>query len=175
MNNSIRALSLVCLLSAAAACTPFATYPQGDRPVPPHAAVNDPIPTLMAVSIEWSNRLYGTSDDPAINLPPGSSPDLYQRVIRRLHTGHPMLDPKEPAIHVMQVRSRGLRGDIDIFVPKADGTYAFATVTFFRDPFKGYVHEHTRWWETGDVPPGPNYGMPPAEQPAERQPVLAHD
>src|SRR5262245_61172708 len=110
MKNSICALGLGCLLTAAAACTPFATYPQTDKPAAPHTAVNDPIPTLMAVSLVWANSLYGTSENPAINLPAGSTPELYNRVIRRMHTGHPMLDPKEPAFHIMQVRSRGMRG-----------------------------------------------------------------
>jgi hypothetical protein len=175
MKNTILALGLGCLLAVASACTPFATYPQGDGPAPPNAAVNAPLPDLMAVSVIWANSHYGTTDDPAFNLPAYSTPELYQRIIRRMRTGHPVTDPAEPAFYVMQVRARGAKGEVDMFLPKVDGTYAFATVKFRLDAFKGYVHESTRWWETGEVPPPPNYGTPAPQKPAAGQPVLAHE
>ncbi len=175
MKNTTCALSLGCLLAVASACTPFATYPQGDGPAPPHSSVNAPLPDLMAVSVIWANSHYGTTDDPAFNLPAHSTPELYQRIIRRMRTGHPVTDAAEPAFYVMQVRARGARGEVDMFVPKVDGTYAFATVKFRLDAFKGYVHESTRWWETSEVPPPPNYGTPAPKQPSAGQPVLAHE
>ena len=174
MNNTIRTVALVGMLAAASACTPFATYPPADnKAINPQAAVNDPIPALMVGSIEYSQTIYATSGDPAINLPAGSSRNLYKRVIHRLGTGHPMTDPKELAYQITQVRARGTKAQVDIFVPRADGTYGFATL-YFGHTLKGYRVEHIRWWETGDQPPGIDTGTPAQQPPAAAQPVLAH-
>jgi hypothetical protein len=159
----MRHIPLAVALGAAgllAACTPLATYPPDSRAANPKAVVNEPIPTIMAETVLYCNAKYPVGGDPAICLPAGSSTKLYDRVIRLLGQGHPMTDPDEPAYHITEVRSRGLKAEVDVFVPRADGTYRYATMTFRAEPFEGYAHAATRWWKTGDQP---------------AQPVLAHD
>ncbi len=159
-NHAIAVIAGLSTLSLGA-CTPLATYPASTGPVNPQAVVNEPIPTLIVETIDYAHTLHGQGSDFAINLPAGTSPRLYERVIARLGGGHPMLDPDEPAYHVTEVRSKGLMGSVDLFFPMDDGSYAFVTITFRRDLIHGYVHESTRWWDTGDQPPGPGYAAAP--------------
>ena len=74
-----------------------------------------------------------------------------------------------------KVRCRALTGEVDIFIPAADGSYRFATLYFKSEPFQPYHHVRTRWWDTGEMPPPPAYGVTPGVDPAVVQPVLAHD
>ena len=159
-NHAIAAIAGLATLSLGA-CAPLATYPPTMRTVNPEAAVNEPIPTLIVEAIEYAHTLHGEVSDIAVNLPAGTSTRLYEKVIARLGGGHPMTDPDEPAYHVTEVRSQGLKGKVDLFFPRDDGTYAFVTLTFRRDLIRGYVHENTRWWDTGDQPPGPGYAALP--------------
>ena len=175
MKMTISAI-LPVLTAALCACTPVATYPPGFV-VNPEAVVNEPVPSLMVVAIDYADSRYGYEDDPAINLPPGTPLKLYAKVIKGLGEGHPMRDPHEPAYHIVEVRARGLKGEVDLFIPNVDGTYGFATMTFRRDAFRGYEHERTRWWRSGDEPPPPNYAVLPdePEKPVPGPPVLASD
>lgn len=148
------------LVLALGGCAAVATYPGEKGTVDLSAPANEPIPTLMAVAIQYTYARYGDEDDFAINLPPGTKSALYDKVIRKVGAGHPMQDPDEPAYHITKVMARGLDGKVDIFYPLPDGTYEYATLTFHRDPLQGYLHERTRVWRTGDQPPPPGYIAP---------------
>lgn len=149
--------SALMLLLALPACAPIATYPPEKGIINPSAATNEPIPTLMAEGIRYAYARWGDEDDFGINLPPGTPPQIYEKVIRRVGAGHPMEDPDEPAYHVTQVLARGLEGNVDLFYPTADGSYRLVTLTFRRHGLQGYRHERTKVWRTGEEPPPPHY------------------
>jgi hypothetical protein len=151
------------------ACAPAITYPPEEGVLTSNAVPAEPVPLLMAKAIELTHTRHGQGDDFAVNLPPGTPPDIYDRVIRRIGAGHPMRDPDEPAYHVTRVASQGFEATVDLFYPKPDGTYGFATLSFHREVVGGWRHEHTRVWQTGDQPPPPSYtevvtGAAPREQ-----------
>jgi hypothetical protein len=148
-------LGLGCLL--ATACSPAITYPPEEGVVSSRAAPGEPVPTLMADAIEYAHDQWGEGENFAINLPAGTPPWVYKKVIKRIGAGHPMEDPDEPAYHVTRVSSQGNTGMVDLFYPKPDGDYGYVTLTFRLQPIGGYRHMTTRTWHTGDEPPPPNY------------------
>ncbi len=145
------------LVLALSACAPVATFPREQGTINPSARLNEPIPTLMAESIKYAWSRYGNEEEIAINLPPGTPPAVYDKVIRRIGAGRPMEIPDEPAYHVTRVLARGLEGHVDLFYPTEAGGYEMVTLTFRRDVLGSYRHEHTRVWRIGEEPPGPNY------------------
>ena len=177
MKSTICAVVLGCM--GLSACTPLATYPPDSRTLRPESVVNEPIPSLIVESIRYADGRYGTGDEFAIDLPAGSSAWLYEKITTRLGKGHVLTAPGEPAYYVTKVRARGMNGDVDIFIPDADGTYRFATLSFNHQGFRGWQHQGTRWWQTGEQPPAPNYVVakpqPGPDEVVIEQPVLAHD
>jgi len=182
-NRHIRSTMTVMALAALSACAPIATYPSDNRDLTLRTVVREPIPTLMAEAIDYACTTYDPDGNPSINLPAGTSMKLYDRVIAHLGTGHPQVDPDEPAISITKVRSRGFEGSVDLFIPDIDGYHSFATLTFRRDAFSGYRHIRTKWWDIAETPPAVNYivlqqhDAPPAidDEPPAAQPVLAHN
>ena len=145
------------------ACAPIATYPPVDGAVELSSPALEPIPTLMAESIRYAQSRYGDGAAGfAINLPPNTPAAVYETVIARLGRCHPQFDADEPAYHVTSVRAMGLKAEVDLFYPRADGFYEFVTISFRRDVLSGYEVLSTRLWRIDDQPPGPNY-QPPAE------------
>ena len=163
------------------ACSPVATYPIDSRAHTLNTIVYEPVPTLMAESIDFACTTYDPDGDPAFNLPAGTTMQLYDRVIAHLGNGHPQVSPDEPAISITKVRSRGFEGSVDLFIPTIDGSYSFATLTFHRNPFAPFRHTSTRWWNLGEQPPAINHialeqnTRPDPEEVPIAQPVLAHD
>ncbi|MCH7797369.1 MAG: hypothetical protein IID28_02850 [Planctomycetes bacterium] len=183
-SRHIRSTMTVMALAALSACAPVATYPSDSRDLTLKTIVPEPVPTLMAEAIDYACTTYDPDGNPSINLPAGTSMKLYDRVIAHLGTGHPQVDPDEPAISITKVRSRGFVGSVDLFIPDIDGSHSFATLTFRRDAFSGYRHIRTKWWDIAETPPAVNYivlqqhDAPPAiddDEPPAAQPVLAHD
>ena len=175
-------MALGLAVATLSACSPVATYPSDSRALTQTAAVREPVPTLMAEAINYACATYDPDGDPAINLPAGTSMKLYDRVIAHLGSGHPQVNPDEPAISITKVRSRGFVGSIDLFIPTIDGSHSFATLTFRRDAFNGYRYVRTKWWDIAETPPAVNYVVlqqhdaPTADDVAPvGQPVLAHD
>ena len=143
------------------ACAPLATFPPVDGSVQLSSPTTEPIPTLMAEAIRYAQNRYGDQAGTfAINLPPHTPTAVYETVIARLGRCHPQFDADEPAYHVTSVRARGLRAEVDLFYPRADGFYDFVTISFRRDVLSGYEVLSTRLWRTADQPPGPNYQRP---------------
>jgi hypothetical protein len=111
----------------------------------------------MAEALEYAYGQWGNEGDLAINLPPGTPPGTYDKIIKRMGNGHPMRDPDELAFHVTRVSSQGVEAQIDLFYPKPNGAYQFVTMTFHREMVGGWKHRQTRTWQTGDRPPPPSY------------------
>jgi hypothetical protein len=141
----------------ATACSPAITYPPEQGVMTSSTAATEPVPTLMAEAIEFAYDRWGDGGEFAINLPPGTAPEVYDKVIQRLGGGRPMQDPDEPAYHVTRVSSQGFEATVDLFYPKPDGAHQFVTMTFHREMVGGWQHQHTRAWQTGDQPPPPAY------------------
>jgi hypothetical protein len=148
-------LGLACLF--AAACSPAITYPPEKGVLTSRASPGEPVPTLMAYAIEYAHDQWGWEEDFAINLPAGTPAWVYEKVIKRIGGGHPLEHPGEPAYHVTRVSSQGNTGMVDLFYPKPDGDYGYATLTFELQLIGGYEHSATRIWQTREQPPAPNY------------------
>ncbi len=152
-------------------CAPVATYPPDQGALDLSGPRTEPVPTLMTEAIRFAHYRYGEDGEFAINLPPGTPPQVYGWVIRRLGAGHPMQDPAEPTYHVTKVLVRGRHGFVDLFYPTEGGAYQFATISLEGDFVSGYRHVGTRLWSTGDEPPPPHFAPPDRESPP--QPVIA--
>jgi len=172
MRHLTAATTIGMLSGVLMSCTPLATYPPDNRPLG-QSVVNEPVPTLIADAVSYSASAYGDTDDLAINLPPGSTMRLYERVIAHLGEGRPQTNAAEAAYHVTKVRCRGLAGEVDMFIPQRDGSYRFATLYFQSEPFQPFRHIRTRWWDLNESPPAPAYAAAPDREVV--QPVLAHD
>ncbi len=157
----MRRISFAVLLGlsslVAAACAPAITYPAEEGVLSSSSAANEPVPSLMAHAIRYAYGHWGDDEPIAINLPPGTPPSLYDKVIKLLGTGHPWQDPDERAYHVTRVSSQMSDAMVDLFYPKPDGTHQFVTLTFRLQLVGGWQHRMTRAWHTGDQPPPPAY------------------
>ena len=179
--RSLTTMALGLAVATLSACTTLATYPSDSRAeLSPEATVNESVGELIAAAIDYAGPTE-VVEDPAINLPDGSGMKLYEQVIDRLGRGHAQVDPDEPAYSITKVRTRGLNGEVDLFIPNLDGSYSFATLTFRRNPFAEFRHTRTRWWNLAEQPPGINHialehnARPDPDEAPIAQPVLAHD
>ncbi len=154
-------------------CAPLATFPPDVGGLGLSAPSLEPIPTVMAEAIRYAHGRYGSSEEFAINLPAGTPTAVYDRVIMLIGDGHPMQDPQEYTYHVTKVRVRGRNITVDVFYPRPEGGYQFATISFQGDLVRGYQHERTRPWQTLDKPPGPNYVAASAPASAGQQPLAS--
>lgn len=174
------ALTGMALILAAgiAGCSPWATYPEMEsgRNVSLGPAAR-PVPQLIAAAIETvheaaqpdpdrAERLgtqdwSGYDDSFAINLPPGTPAETYEKVFELMGGGRPMLVVGEPAYHIHEIRVRGLNAEVDLIAPRADGFYDFSTIYFQNDFPNGYRSTATRRWHMSVEPPAPNYVPPP--------------
>lgn len=174
MRSARRIVLAVALL--AGGCAPWATYPPDEGALDLSGPRTEPVPTLMVTSIQFLHSRHSLGDEFAVNLPPGTPPQVYEWVLSRVGGGHPMEDPDEPAYHVAKIRVRGLKAQVDVFYPVDPvdgGGYRFATISFHGDIVKGYTHEGTRVWHTGDQPPAPSYvraAGPQGQGPLARDP-----
>jgi hypothetical protein len=167
MKRTLHAVLLGLGTLLAGACAPAITYPAEEGVMSSSSAANAPVPTLMAHAIHYAYGHWGDGGPLAINLPPGTPPSVYDRVIKLLGTGHPQEDPDDPAYHVTRVSSQMSDAMVDLFFPKPDGTYQFVTLTFHLELVGGWQHRMTRAWDTGDQPPPPGYPAAVAEAAAD--------
>ena len=159
--------------SLSGGCAPWATYPPDEGGLDLSGPRTEPVPTLMVESVQAVRARTNLGSEFAVNLPPGTPPQVYDWVLRRIGSGHAMEDPAEPAFHVTKVRVRGRQAQVDVFFPDSDGEYEFATLTFTGDVIAGYALDGTRIWHTNHSPPPPGY-LPAVAGRVEQQP-LARD
>jgi len=167
-----------CLLALGAAlvmagCSPWSTYP----PVETRAAqalsrpTFEPVPTVMALAIDYARTEYLPGKDLAINLPQGANWEVYQRVFGKLEGGgRPLIDDKEPAIHIKEVRTRSFDAQVDLIYPRGDGLNQLATISMHSEVFKDWRVTSARLWQIRDVQtPEPHYIPPTPEELAKKK------
>lgn len=165
------ALLLAIGLSVAAistGCTAWATYP----PIPGAAQIGrpefEPVPTIMAEAILFAHDRHGEAigiqDEIVFNLPEGTSPNTYDRVIYRLRkTELParwMTEADDTAIHIESVRIRANAAQVDIIYPRQDGHHELVMLSMRQKFFNQYEVEGSRLWRIQVAVPGAHYYPP---------------
>jgi hypothetical protein len=173
----MRHISLMTAVVFLASCAPMSTYP----PVEYAAATKitrptfEPVPTVMAVAIEYARQHLTPDSDPAINLPRGAGPEVYEKIIKKLDgEGRPMTRSDEPAIHIVEVRTRGFHGEVDMIYTKPEGFNDFVTLFLRRSAVENWHVDRTRPWRMRSITlPQPNYVPPPVDDKVENPNVQA--
>ncbi|MHC4946730.1 MAG: hypothetical protein ACYTG1_00500 [Planctomycetota bacterium] len=153
---------LAALTALVAACAPFATYPPVEGSLNLSQPDFEPIPLLMAEAIIFCDERYGSAGEVVFNLPEGTPPPVYERVIRHLGEGRPMEAGDAQAYHVEEVRVRGLDAQVDVIYPRSDGVHQLVTISF-RKKLRHYAVASTRLWRIHVEAPPPHYVAPESE------------
>ena len=95
---------VVVMLLTAGGCAPWATYPPDEGGMDLSGPRTEPVPTLMVESLMVMKDQADVGTEYAVNLPPGTPAQVYDWVLGRVGSGHPMLDPSELTFHVTKVR-----------------------------------------------------------------------
>lgn len=156
-----------------AGCSPWATYP----PVEVKAAqamtreTFEPVPTVMALSIEYVRDTYLPGQDLAVNLPAGSGWQAYEKVFEKTAASdRPLMQASDKAVHVKEVRTRAFDAECDVIYPRADGLNQLVTLTLQREVFKDWRVKSARLWQIRDITaPDPSYVAPTPEELAKKK------
>lgn len=111
-------------------CTPIATYP----PIETDAArnftehVNEPVPTILVLTLEYAHQHFGGMEQIVFNLPEGIRNATYAKVAERIPNAVPMSKIGQPAYHIIELRVRGFEADADLLFPSTGGGYEMATI-----------------------------------------------
>lgn len=165
---AVAALALLAPIVLLSACSPWATYP----PVETKAAqalakpTFEPVPTVMAVAIDYSRDNYTPGKELPINLPAGADWEVYDKVFTKLaHGGTPMTKRGQPALCIEEVRTRAFEAEVDVVYPRGDGLNQLATLQLERELFKDWRVKTARQWQIRSIEmPDPNYVPPTAEE-----------
>jgi hypothetical protein len=149
-------------------CSAWSTYP----PVESKTAqaltspTFEPVPTVMAVAIDYSRDNYTPGKELPINLPKGADWEVYDKVFSKLaQGGKPMTEPGEESLCIEEVRTRAFDAEVDVVYPRADGLYQLVTLKLEGGVFKDWRVKTARPWQIRNVAlPEPNYVPPTAEQ-----------
>lgn len=147
---------LAALPLAASGCAPMRTYPpvEGAREFPWPGA--EPIPTMARRAIRYE-RLRTSDDGPLyVNLPPDTPVVVYDKLFALLRDAEPMLQEDDPTYHIIQVRARGIQGEVDLVYSHPDQEPRFVTLSMKRD-FMDWRVEDRRVWRIDVDVPAPNY------------------
>lgn len=160
--------SLLLLLLATGAvviagCTPWATYPPIEGSTGLHEPWLSPIPDVIAQAVRFAHFEDGGEGEIVINLPEGTPPVVYERVIALLGSGRPMRDPGEVAYHVRQVRVRTVEAQVDLIHRDEHGVPQEMTVTVDRNLLSGFFVSDVRYWRYDVEEPPPYFTMAPVE------------
>lgn len=148
-------LILLCaaVMTAAAGCTPLATWPpvSGKPPLVPSAA---PCPQCMASAVQYT-RQNATPQAPLVfNLPPGTDARVWYRVQKQLGPdARPMQAGDQSAFSVLQLRLDGGQAEVDVVYRTPEGVWQMATVHFkgwFGGPYRPTYFQ--RWLIPVDAP-----------------------
>jgi hypothetical protein len=156
-------------------CQQFSTYPPVELPVAARLQrpAAEPVPTIIARSVEYVRERFGVAGDLPLNLPEGVPASVYDKVFARLGGGEPMMQPGQRAIHIVQVRTRGMDAQVDLIYPRPDGPHQEVTLTLGHYVFqKWQVRSVRKWGVPVHSPPPPHYVAPPPPPPtpAEQEP-----
>ena len=166
MKTAIILLNLLLLT----ACAPWSTYPPVETAMAQKMSKEtfEPVPTVMAVALQYGRDHYAGGREVAINLPEGTPAAAYDKVIKKLGWGHPLMMPTDEALHVITVRTRGMNAETDLIFKRSDGLNQMVTLKMSRGAFQKYKVTDARLWQMRDLKaPQPNYTPPPASQPGK--------
>jgi hypothetical protein len=138
------------LAAALAGCVSYANYP----PVPKNVAINDPntpaMEEVMIAGMQWVTAKYpaGPEGTPfAVNLPPGTKPVVYQRIVAAAGKDAQPLTADTaslPTYHVVAMRVRGDQANIWIDRP---------VTAFGNTPQGDGVYQEVKLWLQGGLSP----------------------
>ena len=116
-------LFITLILLCSFGCTPIATYPPIENRTAKKftAKVSEPVPTILATTIQYAFDKLGGMEAIVFNLPEGLDEKVYSRVIKRLNGATAMTDAKQAAYHIVQLRVRGLKAEADVLFPVDTG------------------------------------------------------
>ena len=167
--STIAALIVGLVIVVATGCSPWATYPPVEiKPAKQLTRESwEPVPTVMAVAVQYARDTYTKDQDLAINLPEGTPALVYDKVIAKVGEGRPLRNAGEPAIHIKEVRTRGFDAQVDLVYARPDGMHQLVTLTLNRTVFQSWRVVNARPWQLRDfTPPAPNYVPPPVDEKA---------
>jgi hypothetical protein len=168
---------LTVLVIGAGGCSEWSTYPTvevkaGTVLARPESRT---VVSVMAASVKYAQDNLVAGQDLAINLPKGANAESYDKVFAKLGGGRPMLDDGEPAIHLQEVRTRGMHAEADLIYSRTDGLNQLVTLRLERTLFETYsVKDHKVWQLRSVAAPMANY-VPPPIAPAETEDPKAHE
>lgn len=171
---------LLLLIAAALSmpgCAAWSTYPAIPGALQVGHPEVEPLPTIMAEAVRYSNERYLEMEEPVFNLPKGVTVATYESVKRRLRGGVAMREPGERAVHVTQIRTRGPHAEVDIVYPRSDGHYQLVTLNMRQRVLNRFHVESTRLWRIRVDVPEPSYPQPdePEQHSDENVAAQEHD
>jgi len=133
--------------------------------------------SVMAASVKYVEDNLVKDAALPINLPKGTPPEAYDKVFAKLGHGQPMVSDADEAIHVQEVRTRGMNSEADLIYPRADGLNQLVTLKLECTLFETYSVKDYKLWQLRSVAaPLSNYVAPPppalAEEPAAKEPTV---
>ena len=156
-----------------AGCSPWATYPPVE--VKPAQAMTsetfEPLPTVMALAIDYARAECVPGKNYPVNLPAGSGWQSYEKVFEKTQGDDtPMKTVGEPALHITQVRTRAFDAEVDLVYPRGDGLNQLVTISLNREVFKDWRVMSARLWQIRSIEiPDPTYTPPSAEELAKKK------
>jgi hypothetical protein len=153
---------LLLLVIVFSGCTPVATYPpvETDAGLIFSNASNEPVPTIFAEILLYTNNHFGGMDEIVFNLPEGVPAETYTIVAGKIPGSAPMSGVEQLSYHVVELRKRPFRAEADIIFPSASGAYSSATVYLsasLRTPW-GVVRDRV-WVVPVNEVPKPNFNQ----------------
>lgn len=160
------------LAAIATGCQQYATYPPVEITAKLQRPAAEPVPTIIATSVQYARDNFVASKTLPINLPEGVPPSVYDKVFTHLGGGQPLQSPEEEAIHITQIRTRGMDAQVDMTYPRTDGLYQLVTLTLEHNLMEKWHVISVRKWALRDVEaPKPNYVARPAAPSPKPEPI----
>ena len=151
----------ILLVVLIAGCTPVATYPpvETDLALTFSNSSNEPVPTIISESLKYAHEHFGGMDTIVFNLPDGVSDETYRIVSDKLGGAVPMKNSEQVSFHIIELRKRPFKAEVDIVFPSSSGNYEQATIYLASSLIEPWSVTRDRVWL---VPvsklPAPNYG-----------------
>jgi len=184
ISTAMAAAATIFIVINSGGCAEWSTYPTvevkaGTMLARPEART---VVSVMAASVSYTQEHLTQGQDLAINLPWGAPAEAYDKVFAKIGSGRPMQADGEPAIHLKEVRTRGMHAEADVIYPRADGLNQLTTLYLECTLFETYSVKDFKAWQLRSVAaPTANYVAPllplPAsseenDDPASKQPTI---
>lgn len=150
-------------------CSPWATYPKIEGAAQVGNPQFEPLPSIMATAIRQGHERAGFEGEPVYNLPEGTGRAGYAAVQAQLGQGRAMQEPGEPAVHVIQVRVRGVDAEVDVILPRRDAPPEMVTYRMRQRFLHHYRVTDTRRWNIAVDVPEPTSPQSRAQEAVDEQ------